>query len=481
MAFVGGFTAPTVRPGSFALAPQRVQIRTCSTRRRAVACKASLAEKERTRLNFKDVDDRVITAVERLGDRRLTVSDVASAAGLGIDEAEKGMMQLSQMTGGKLEVSNSGDIIFSYADGVRRTLQRESLRATIREQFRKYWPILFYLIRISFGLFLFLSIFIVFTAISILSSSSERDSRDRRDYGGYYSTGPRFFGPNLFDVFYWNNFQTTYYAPSYQAKPQNMNFLESIFSFVFGDGDPNRGLDEKKWKAIAATIRANDGAVTAEQLAPFLDPPEDPNSRDESFVIPVLLRFKGKPEVTNDGDIVYIFPEMTKMGANVDSVADPKGRYIEEEEWQFSKASSGQKLIAGSLGVLNLFGVLTLSGLLNSPQVLQDSSPAFVAAIKGLYPLLAAYAATFIATPIARWFWIQRRNVGIKIRNAFRKGAAMLQLRPSEETRRKQRAARQYATERSVIRDEDLSFSSDKEVSKKDDDDFQDFDKRLRS
>ena len=64
---------------------------------------------------------------------------------------------------------------------------------------------------------------------------------------------------------------------------------------------------------IASMIRANGGAVTAEQLAPYLDPPA-PNSKDqrvdESWVLPAVTALQGVPQVTEDGDIVYTFPEL---------------------------------------------------------------------------------------------------------------------------------------------------------------------------
>lgn len=76
-------------------------------------------------------------------------------------------------------------------------------------------------------------------------------------------------------------------------------------------------------------IRQNGGAVVAEQLAPYLDcpAPSDPQAYamsggnaltgvvDESFILPVLTRLNGRPEVTRDGSIVYVFPElMTSAG-----------------------------------------------------------------------------------------------------------------------------------------------------------------------
>lgn len=82
-----------------------------------------------------------------------------------------------------------------------------------------------------------------------------------------------------------------------------------------------------RYRVVAQIIRENGGAVVAEQLAPFLDPPEpkaDAESYtvkvgeavvDESFMLPVLTRLNGRPEVTEEGQIVYVFPElMTSAG-----------------------------------------------------------------------------------------------------------------------------------------------------------------------
>jgi hypothetical protein len=49
-------------------------------------------------------------------------------------------------------------------------------------------------------------------------------------------------------------------------------FLESTFSYIFGDGNPNADIEQQRLKLLAAVIRSAGGAVTAEQLAPYLDP-----------------------------------------------------------------------------------------------------------------------------------------------------------------------------------------------------------------
>jgi hypothetical protein len=54
-------------------------------------------------------------------------------------------------------------------------------------------------------------------------------------------------------------------------KNRELTFIESIFAFVFGRGDPNEDLEHRRWRAVGLLLRVNKGAVYAEQLAPFLD------------------------------------------------------------------------------------------------------------------------------------------------------------------------------------------------------------------
>ena len=52
---------------------------------------------------------------------------------------------------------------------------------------------------------------------------------------------------------------------------REMTFIESVFAFVFGRGDPNDDMEHRRWRAVSALLRVNRGAVFAEQVAPFLD------------------------------------------------------------------------------------------------------------------------------------------------------------------------------------------------------------------
>ena len=54
-------------------------------------------------------------------------------------------------------------------------------------------------------------------------------------------------------------------------KTKELSFIESIYAFVFGRGDPNEFLEHERSKAISQLLRANRGVVFAEQLAAFTD------------------------------------------------------------------------------------------------------------------------------------------------------------------------------------------------------------------
>lgn len=64
------------------------------------------------------------------------------------------------------------------------------------------------------------------------------------------------FGPRMmfspFDMlWYWDPYYNQKRAAAAALKgEQEMNFLEAVFSFVFGDGDPNREFERRRWALV---------------------------------------------------------------------------------------------------------------------------------------------------------------------------------------------------------------------------------------
>eukprot|EP00850_Spirogloea_muscicola_P002355 SM000009S23484 [mRNA] locus=s9:235986:240104:- [translate_table: standard] len=441
------------------------------------------------------VRDSAIAAVSDLGGR-VTVGDVAAAAGLKLSEAESALRALAADAQGFLEVSDEGDVLYVLPKNFQAILNQKSLWLKFQPLIKQIQGAAEYLLRVSFGTTLLASIALVYTTIFVLLSSarsSEQDNRNQRGgYGGGYYAGPRVsYGPSFYisplDMFwYWNpNYNRNMRAKLREKK--GLNFFEAVFSFVFGDGDPNQGMEAQRWRKIGDYITKQGGVVTAEELAPFLDPPQlNPDAQDdESYMLPVLQRLDGHPEVDEEGHILYRFPSLQRTakdrgwfgalkrrlqgrpGEEPSEELEDQRPFFLEKQWKFSEAAGSQQALAIGLGAVNLAGVLIVGGLLRDPQVAREIGSGLVGFVSRSLPFLQAYAGSFFAIPAIRWLFLQRRNEKIKARNDSRVQRAVSLIN-----------ARKKA-ERLEIGSDRIIYSTEKEVSEQDVD-AADFDRRLR-
>lgn len=416
-------------------------------------------------------DPKIMKAVEQLG-YRVTVGDIAAQAGLNINLAEQGLLALAADAGGHLQVAESGEIAYLFPKNFRGILRNKFLQLQLQEWWSKIWRVLFYLIRISFGIVLLLSIVLIFVAIAVIvigmSASNDNDNsgdRGRSNSGG----GGLFFIPHFWigDLFWW--FSPGYDQPyerrrrtsSNTSQKSEMNFLEAIFSFLFGDGNPNADLEERRWQEIGTVIRNSQGAVAAEQIAPYLDNVGEGYQREsEDYMLPVLTRFNGRPEVSPDGEIVYHFPDLqtTAKARQQQSVA----AYLRERLWRFSAATSGQIMLAIGLGGINIIGALMLGSLLRNG-VAAAQLGGIVAFVQSIYWILLGYGISFLAIPLIRYFWIQWKNSQVEARNQKRQGE-VIRLDQADATLQKKIAYAQQFAAQNVINPEDLAYTSETDL-----------------
>ncbi|MGB3404880.1 MAG: hypothetical protein WBA77_19505 [Microcoleaceae cyanobacterium] len=414
----------------------------------------------------------IMKAVEKL-DYRVTSGDVAAQAGMNVEIAEQQLLALATEAGGHLQVSEAGEIAFDFPRNFRSILRNKSWQLQWQEWWEKVWRILFYLIRISFGIVLIASIALIVVSISILIIFLN-SSQDNNNSGGNSSRGgggliflPRFWiSPDLFWFFHWNS----YSAPrrrrlSRQSRtsgnPNQMNFFEAVFSFLFGDGNPNYDLEERRWRTIATVIRNHDGAVVAEQMAPYLDDLGSSLSQEnEEYMLPVLTRFNGRPEVSPDGQLVYHFPELQTMAKQRGQ--QPVPAYLKEQSWAFSNAGSGQLTLAGGLGIFNLAGAIVLGYLLQDPAVVAELG-GLIAFVDLIYPILILYGIGFLVVPIIRYFWIQGRNAKVNNRNQQRQKRAVELNQADPMMLKKMSYARQFASQ-TIVNQKNLAYTTEQDL-----------------
>jgi hypothetical protein len=201
-------------------------------------------------------------------------------------------------------------------------------------------------------------------------------------------------------------------------------------------------------------------------------------------VLPIVTQLNGEPRVTEEGDIVYIFPELqlsasnTPMARRADTSASTLKRaglspdasageintllrlndistagalekkdliqlleqalppaspkeaaefagdepgLLQEAEYQFSLAPQGNRFMAAALGVVNLLGALYLGGQLNYYASYGIKLPEFFGVVQSLYPFLFLYAVSFNVIPVVRSFYIKAKNLQIQERNKRRR------------------------------------------------------------
>lgn len=413
-------------------------------------------------------DPTIMKAVEQLG-YRVTVGDIAAQAGLNINLAQQGLLALASEAGGHLQVAESGEIAYLFPKNFRGILRNKFLRLRLQEWWAKIWRVLFYLIRISFGIILIASIALIVIAIAIiLIAMSMNSDSDGGGGGGGGSDGGS--GGGLWSFFWFFDSGSQHHNHNHQynnsshssdsSQTREMNFLEATFSFLFGDGNPNADLEKRRWQEIGIVIRNAGGAVAAEQIAPYLDNLGEKYQRDsEDYMLPVLTRFEGLPEVSPDGEIVYHFPELQTTAKSWEP--QPVAAYLRERLWYFSKATSGQIMMSLGLGAFNLIGALVLGSLLRGGIAAQLGG--LVGFASSIYGILLAYGIGFLAIPLIRYIWIQLTNKRVEKRNQQRKQQLIALNQADKKIQKKMAYAQQFAVQ-NVITQDNLAYTSETDL-----------------
>lgn len=399
----------------------------------------------------------VLKAIDRLN-YRATIGDVAAQSGLEIALVEQGVLTLATETGATMQVTESGDIAYIFPSSYRSILQNKYWKIALQAWWDGIAGTVMFVVRFGFGLTLFLMLgvmVLVTIAASMAGLGNSDGDGDGGGYGGGYSGGYG-GGYSPWSMGFWS-FDFGSFLGWGDRSPDRKpgSFPEAIFSFVFGDGDPNRNLEERRWQSIGNVIYNAKGAVVAEQVMPYLDTLGGSFDRDyEQFMIPVMCRFNGSPEVTDAGQILYRFPDLQKTLGEVSTVTEED--YLKEKPWRLSNADSSYLVWAFLLGLILLVMGLFFTGLL----------PKSVAAPGILYKAAmasTAYSAFYLGFPLVRWLLMWGKNDQIAARNRDRSAFARQLKTPDETLALKLSEAKAFASQTRVDR-EQMAYTTDRDV-----------------
>jgi hypothetical protein len=403
-----------------------------------------------------NANPQLMTAVEQLG-YRVTCGDVATQTGIRIEAVRSGLLALANQTGGHLQVTDTGEVIYVLSPDFRRILLRKSVKLQLKVWLDRFSAVGFYLVKISFGVFLVTSISVVYLTIlaialaAIFSNDSGGDCGDGNcvlgifDWGGSSSNSP-----NL------PTSTATSQLEPIRAKTQRkpLNFLEAVFSVLFGDGNPNHDLEQRRWSYIGNLIHRQRGVAIAEQIAPYLDDLGQGYDREyENYMLPVLTKFNGIPEVSPTGQLVYHFPDLQTTLKDAPDRSSRVPQSLRERKWKFTKATPEQTNWSISLFAANIVGIgvlaLLLKGLVSS-------------LIGGVLVILALYGAGLVIIPSCRYFWVKAQDRRVRQRNHFRHQQANL-LQQNGEIQAKLDYAQQFAKQYRIT-DRDIIYTTEEDA-----------------
>ncbi|MCE5255378.1 MAG: hypothetical protein LLF89_00860 [Spirochaetaceae bacterium] len=262
-----------------------------------------------------------------------TVADIAGLTGLPLNQIKSELPAVVDEYDGRLRVTDKGEILYSFPKGMKSRYKgfvpmARKAWAAIKKGAAAAFKLAFkvWIMTMLVGYFV---IFVVLLLLAMVLSmgggmrggggSSDRNDRRGSDSGGGFGgIGGIYLTSRLFDSFVrlWfyselfrgpENRQRREYDREYdygEPRPRKPLY-KSIYSFVFGDGDPNEHWDQIEKKSVLAFLQTHKGIITLPEFMAItgLEP-----EKAEQAINRYMLEFEGTPEVTEKGTIYFSFP-----------------------------------------------------------------------------------------------------------------------------------------------------------------------------
>jgi hypothetical protein len=246
-----------------------------------------------------------------------TVADMIAGTGLPKYQAEQAAKAVLDEYAGRLRVTESGELLYYFPEGMRSRVR--GLGPSLRRFWKsfahgalKVLALLFkvWIVAMLVGYFVAFVVLIVAAIVAAFAASmaSRNDSRGRDRGGGF---GGMYLVIRLLELilrmWFWSNLLGD--GRTKRRQQTGRAFYKSVFGFVFGEGDPNKGWEEAERKYVISYIRSRKGVITLEELMALTGKEAD---EANALMNRYLLEFEGEPGVTDNGTVVYAFPALMR-------------------------------------------------------------------------------------------------------------------------------------------------------------------------
>ncbi|MDR2194956.1 MAG: hypothetical protein LBP19_10945 [Treponema sp.] len=245
-----------------------------------------------------------------------TVADIVGRTSLSFATVKELIPKVADEYSARLQVTESGEILYSFPRGFKSKYRGFGIfMRNLAEKLGKgvkivlSWLFKVWIMVMLIGYFaLFMLLALAALVISMGGGSSENSNGRSSRGGGLYLAGSIF---NLImRIWFYSELTKSldpYYYGSTRRRPKARPLHKAIFSFVFGDGNPNADWDSREKQAVIAYIQANKGVIS---LPEFIMLTGKKQLDAEEAITAYCAEFGGSPEATDDGTVVYQFDEL---------------------------------------------------------------------------------------------------------------------------------------------------------------------------
>ncbi len=380
----------------------------------------------------------------------MTVADITAKTALPLDTVKELVVIASDEFSGRMQVTESGEILYSFPRGFKSKYR--GLGVALKKVFSAIkkgvktvgvWLFKTWIMLMLVGYFvLFMAIALIAllasTVISVSGSGDNRSSSRRNDgIGGLYAVS--YILDLIIRIWFYSEVsksidRSIYGYDQRAVKPKGRPLHHAVFSFVFGDGDPNADWESRERKAVISYIQANKGIIS---LPEFMILTGASPQEAEQKITRYCVEFEGMPEATEDGTVIYRFEALLLRADTQDRSFAGLSAPIKRLH-VFSKNTNKMNTWFGIINGVNLvFGSYflyfanTLGPIVSNTQVRGSSYLYAIAYIlfSGFFnnPLWAinlilgftpvAFAILFYLIPAIRYYNLNKTNEQIKLEN----------------------------------------------------------------
>jgi hypothetical protein len=264
-------------------------------------------------MNNSDAYMKIVSALKRKP-KGATAADICAATALPLADVRELLPKAADEYSGHLQVTESGEILFHFPSGFISRYRGLSFQikkfagffaTAVKTTLVFLFKIWIMLMLIGYFL-LFMVLALASIALTVAAQSKSSNNRGRS----------AFFGPNLFSLIWRMWFFSELTKPRYgnyrnEKAPHNKKnrrpMHKAVFSFIFGEDDPNSNWEEKEDKTVIEYIQSNRGVIS---LVEYMALTGKDSFEAEKLILSFCVRFSGSPEITEEGVIVYRFDDL---------------------------------------------------------------------------------------------------------------------------------------------------------------------------